>query len=146
MNKPSNYMSKDAAIENLKRFFSEVPTANAVSVKDIFIATGRDLAKSKQNKSWLANKLTAMRDYDLVVRHYSSDGKKKLEKLSLTPEGKKALGRAEDDTASAATPVPANATNSLADEVTPETVYRAIKVLREKMPSFEIVFEIKPKD
>jgi hypothetical protein len=140
----NNFMSRDAAIANVKRFFADTPSSDTVSLEDIFTTAGRGSNKPAQNRLWIANKLTSMREYNLVERQYSKDGgKKKLVGLKLTNEGKEALGRANGVAVSQAdTILPV----VQPQEITLETVYQAVKILREKMPSFDIVFEIKPKE
>ena len=147
-------MSLPAAVSNLARFFSGNPDADSVTLEQIFNATGRDLAREKQNKSWLFNKLTSMKPYNLLIRKYatSKDGFEVLSGLSLTDAGKAALGRP------LLTTTTTTRTNSISgtarivstvpdlDHVTPEVVYRYVKELRKQMPSFRIVFEIRPRD
>lgn len=142
----TNHMSKDAAAANLKRFFADTPvSSDVVSLEGIFAATKRNSHTLNQNRLWLANKLTSMRDYNLIERQYTVEGgKKKLTGLKLTHDGKKALGRDMPMLAEkVVAPLAAHA--SQPEEVTLETVYRAVRVLREKMPSFDIIFDIKPK-
>jgi hypothetical protein len=142
-------LTREAAVGNLKKMFTYAPDSDVVLVDDVFKAFGRSLADEVRNKMWLSNKLYAMRDYDLLERGYAKRNRKsKLIKLTLTNEGRKALKRSErTQQAHAQTSLPVSSSNSvISGEVTPETVYQAVKVLRKMLPSFEVTFEIKPKE
>lgn len=139
-------MTPGAAVSNLDTMFGD---SDSVGVNRVFLAYHRTLAEESKNKLWLANKLAAMKDYDFIIRRYATQGgKRRLVGLTLTEKGKKALGRnpepvhATTTTTTTVPPTPA----APAQEVTPETVLKAVKQLRKQLPSFEVVFEIKPKD
>lgn len=89
--------SQNVAIENVRTFFSNTPNDDAISLEDAFRAWGRPNPENvEKNKAWLSNKLTALKYHNLIVPIYvHKDGRRKLEKLRLTLEGKKALGRIE---------------------------------------------------
>ena len=147
----SNYLSREAAIKNLEDFFRNT-SADVIDVDDIFVQMGRDLKTDKANRSWLSNKLTAMKEYNFLTRQYSKrDNKNKLTKLSLTSEGKRVLGRAEEvqTTTTTTTVAPDNSSStavSRADvESLLESVNRDIEVLQQKLPSFYITFNIRPR-
>lgn len=87
------YISYDSAVATLKDFFSISPDTDIVSLQQIYIATGRDLSKPALNKAWLSNKLTHLKHYQLVSPVYSQGRRRVLDKIQLTADGKKALGR-----------------------------------------------------
>ncbi len=147
----SNYLSREAATKNLEDFFRST-SEDAIAVDDLFVEMGRGQKSDKANRSWLSNKLTSMKDYNFLTRHYSKrDKKNKLTKLSLTSEGKRALGRSEGahTTTTTTTIIPDNnrsATVSRTDvESLLESVNRDIEVLQQKLPSFYITFNIRPR-
>lgn len=87
------YMSLTSATETLKRFFAGHPDSDVVSLEEIYIAAGRDLSQESINKAWVANKLTHLKHYGLVVPVYDYARRKTLNKVQLTEEGRKTLGR-----------------------------------------------------
>lgn len=146
----SNYLSREAAVGTIKKFFHDEP-ADVINVDDLFIKMARDLNKGKANRSWLSNKLTSLKEYNFLEKHYSAaTGKKKLTRLSLTSEGKRALGRVETQQISKASyqlsPSLSTKQNNEADvEALLEWVNRNIDLLQAKLPSFVITFNIQPK-
>lgn len=146
----SNYLSREAAINNLETFFRSTPT-DSIDVDALFLLTGRESKSEKVNRSWLSNKLTAMKDYHFLTRHYSKqDGKSKLTKLSLTAEGKRALGRVEEtQTTTTTTAAPSSSKSTTVSgidvESLLESVNRDIEILQQKLPSFYITFNIRPR-
>lgn len=90
--------SREASVENVKRFFSNTPNNDVVSINDAFLAWGRDL-NNEDNKAWLSNLLFHLKYHNLITPIYSLiSGRRKLDQLRLTLEGKRALGRIEGST------------------------------------------------
>lgn len=140
VNRNKSIKSRNVAVNTLKRFFAEKPNSNELGYDDIINATKRTGYARKKNMAWLSNKWPSLKYYEFIRIDYEyGDGPKKFGKIVLLPEGRRALGRQETQTQTSLI-----ASNS--DEVTPETVLRDVKVLREKYPSFEVVFDFRPKD
>ena len=130
-------LSRDAAVENLKQFFQGTDS-NSITVQNLFRVMGRDDFDEAQNRGWLSNKLSDMRKYNFINKEITNvNGKLKLTKISLTPEGKQALGRSTSEKAQ----VNPQDTASLL-----EAVNQNVEVLRQRLPSFDVVFDIKPKE
>lgn len=133
----ANKISEQAARDNLRNFFSRNPSDNTISVNEIFVATGRAHLDDELNRSWLSNKLTPLRQYNLVNTIYSHDGKKGLDKIQLTVQGKRALGRISDHPALELDATLHKQNISIAQ------VQEAVRALRKKYPEFEVVFTMK---
>ena len=131
------YKSLAAAKETLKRFYANAPDSDSLSTEEIFAAAGR-LKHSKQaNLAWLSNKITTLRYHNLVDANYSYDGRRRLEGLTLTLDGKRALGRAGTVGTPGGTLVtPQGLTDVLA----------LVSQLRKDYPDFDIALTVKPKD
>jgi hypothetical protein len=134
-----NRLSHEASIENLKRFFSNNPTASTVSVEDVFKAVGRSDNSDAQNRSWLSNKLTSLYHHKLVTAVYSTDGQHRLAKVRLTEAGKRALH--EVSAPSVNEPKKPDDNRKL----TIEDIMGAVPELQKTHPSWEIVFTVNPK-
>lgn len=140
--------SEEAAINTLRRFFAGSPDSDEVAVADIFRLTGRNMSQEKKNRDWLANKLSTMRSYDLIDTVYAYEGRRKVDKIKLTILGKRALGRIPSDQ------LPRGDDLILPPDINPpadrnvslETVYRDVKILKKQLPSFNVIFKLEPKD
>ena len=145
MAKIKNYRkTEEAAIENVKRFFSKNPDDDAISLESAFIAWGRSNPENiEQHKAWLANNLSHIKYYGLIRPIYSyENARKRLVKLQLTTKGKKAIGRIEDyenDNSGVATDTNGG-TSSITD------VMKIVSQLQKKHPEFEITFDVKLKN
>ena len=136
--------SRLSATTTLKRFFSEKPDADELSFDEIISATGRTGYDRDKNMAWLSNKWPTLKHYEFIRVDYNyNEGPRKFEKVVLLPEGKRALGRDQSLNTEVAVLQP---TKSMPKEVTPESVLQDIKTLRQLLPSFEITFDIRPKD
>ncbi|KKQ43429.1 MAG: hypothetical protein US60_C0002G0037 [Microgenomates group bacterium GW2011_GWC1_37_8] len=137
--------SKDASIANVKRLFSNAPDKDTISIEDAFIAWDRPNPEDVEaNKAWLSNMLYHLKYHNLLTPVYSfSSGRKKLEKLQLTLEGKKALGRIEgeqnSEIGSITSSKKADESHSFID------VMKIIAKLREDNPEYDITFDVKLK-
>lgn len=134
--------SRRSAIENLKQFFSNT-SEDIISVQDAYVAWGRNLENVEGNKAWFSNKLTYMKYHNLVKPVYVvRNNRRNLDKIQLTMEGKKVLGRIEgssDENISSST----NGNNnslSIAD------VMKIVARLRKENPDYEINFDVKLKN
>jgi hypothetical protein len=140
MKKYKPIKSRSVAVNTLKRFFSEKPNVNELTYNDIVSATKRTEYDREKNMAWLSNKWPTLKHYEFIrVEYEYGDGPKKFGKIILLPEGKRALGRQEER-------VQTSLISSHTNEVTPETVLRDVKLLRERYPSFEVIFDFRPKD
>ena len=138
------YQSHAAAIETLRAFFSNQPSSDVASLQDIYAAAGRDLSNPELNKTWVANKLTHLKHYQLVEPIYarSAGNRKMLDKIQLTHEGSIALGRETNEYPAQ----PAIPTNSGFASVTLESIATDIKAYMKENPSIEIQLSVKLKD
>lgn len=135
--------SKEASIGNLNRFFSNTPNDDFVSLSAIYIAWERTHYPEDKNKIWLGNILTSMKYHNLVKPVYKvRNGRRVLEGIQLTMEGKRALGRIEG-VGSASEILP---TNNGIKEVSIEQIMKAMPRLRRENPEFNIVFSVTPKE
>ncbi len=131
------YISYDSAVATLRDFFSISPDTDIVSLQQIFVATGRDLSKATLNKQWLSNKLTHLKHYQLVTPVYSQGRRKVLDKIQITQDGKKALGRdieATDGTVSFG-----------ARQITLESIAQDIEVFESLNPSILLDLNVRIK-
>lgn len=88
----------------LNIFFSNASN-DIVTLDDIYRSAGRDLSDSKNNRTWLGNKLISLKHYNYVKPIYSKKNSSLvLDKIQLTDIGKRELLRIEssstNDTAS----------------------------------------------
>lgn len=132
--------SRVSSVENVKQFFLNT-SEDVISLEEAYVAWGRDITKEAENKAWLSNKLTALKHYKLVRPVYDLKNKKRvLEKIQLTTEGKRALGKIEEDGYTE------NENSNGHRAITLEDVMKVIPALRQRHPEFEITFDIKLKD
>lgn len=137
--------SKDSAIENVKRFFSNTPNDDVVSIVDAFVAWGRPNPENTEaNKAWLSNILFHLKYHNLITPIYTfNSGRKKLDKLQLTLAGKRALGRIEGNSDSD------NGislhTSSNGSSMSFTDVMKIVAKLRKENPDYEITFDVKLK-
>lgn len=132
-------MSESAAIGNLKSFFKNAPVGDSVSVEDVFKAYERSHQPEKTNRGWLSNKLNGMKPYDLVESKQSTSTGKTTH-LTLTSKGREILGITNTPDYSPHKDDSAQTTEELL-----ETMNVRVETLRKRLPSFDIVFDIKPK-
>lgn len=138
------YLSRDTSIETVRRLFSAKPDEDVVSVQDAFFAVGRDIEKIKENKDWLSNKLTHLKYHNLVKPVYSfKSGYRTLEKIQLTLEGKKALGRFEEDHVN--NDMSTLTINSNGSSPSFTNLMKIVAKLRKENPDYEITFDVRLK-
>lgn len=130
------YVTYAAAVETLKGFFKDHPDSDIVSLHEIYIASNRDLNQPELNKSWVGNKLTHLKHYQLVTPIYTHGRRKVLDKVQLTSEGKKALGRAGNSSTYAAS-------DEVRREVTLESIANDIREFEKKNPSVVLELSVK---
>lgn len=133
------WKTKKAADSILRKFFAGTMN-DEVTVDYIFNVSKRDLRAKNKNSAWLSNKLSSLRIWNYIDTHYSETDRKRVGSISLTPQGREALGRTSADSTKNVE------AKDHTNEVTPESVYRDIKILRQQNPSFEVVFEFRPKE
>lgn len=136
------YLQKETAIENTQRFFSNTE-GDSITLQEAFIAWGRDLTKEEENRAWFSNKLTNLKYHNLVKPVYHlRNSRRILEKVQLTLEGKKLLGRIVEampvttETTGAASQATKNGTSF-------EEIMKIVARMREAHPEFEITFDVK---
>jgi hypothetical protein len=133
------YVSLTAATETLRVFFPSYPSSGDVaSLREIYMAAGRDLDQAEQNKNWVGNKLTHLKYHDLVkpLYAYSDDRRKVLDRIQLTKRGRDAL----------AGPAPEESPKGGEDEgreVTLESIAKDIKLFEKLNPSIALDLSIK---
>ncbi len=134
--------SRKSAIENLKQFFSTTQE-DVIPVQDAYVAWGRNLENVEGNKAWFSNKLTHMKFYNLVKPVYAvANNRRRLDKIQLTMEGKKALGRIEGADGMEDILLTKNNHNKL----TIDDFMREYPRLKKENPEFNIVFSVTPKE
>lgn len=134
-------LSREGAISNLKIFFGNAG-ADYVSVEDIFKNAARGEYSLESNRKWLYNRLTLIKPYSLYEKvNGVQNGVRITQGLALTPEGRRALhgDKQTSNTKSAAG-------NRSGRQITFRSVQDDIKVLRERYPEFEIIFDARLKD
>jgi hypothetical protein len=143
--KPKTVKSRSSATNTLKRFFSKNPNAEELNFGEIVEATGRNSYDREKNMAWLSNKWPALKFYDFIQVEYAyGDGPRKFKKIVLLPEGKRALNRPDNSPTQQSILPPEK--NNDSKTVTPESVYRDVVSLRQQNPSFDVIFEFKPKE
>ena len=136
------HKSRSSAVGTIKRFFANTAD-DSISIQDAFKSWGRDLVKVKDNKAWLSNKLTHLKFYELVTPIYSyGKGPRKLEKLELTLEGKRELGRIGRNLESSNG---VSASTNGRSVISLEEIMKAVPKLRKENPEFEITFDVRLK-
>lgn len=84
------YPPRHSCIEFLNHLFVD-PPKEAVTPEEVFRVFGRDVAKLKLNRAWLANKLMGLRQYGFVETSYAKRRYHELAKIQLTPAGEEVL-------------------------------------------------------
>lgn len=135
------YIKKKIAIEGVKLAFSQTK-ADSVAVEDVAKAWGRKGYTFKQNTFWLGNKMTHWKYHNLVQPVYKlRNSRRVFDKLQLTLEGKRAIGRIEDDSSKKSAEL---STNKY--EVSLSEVMKLISLLKKENPDYEILFDVKLKN
>jgi hypothetical protein len=135
-------LSREGAISNLRTYFGNTGV-DYVSVEDIFRNAGRADKTLEENRRWLYNRLTLIKPYGLYDKVHGIENKVRVTRgLTLTTEGRKAL-YGDEPIKSVASPYASGQSNR---EVTITTVRNDIKVLKEKYPEFDIIFDAKLKE
>lgn len=137
------HKSRATAVQNLKRMFKNTPEDH-ISLQDVFVAWGRDLSKEVDNKAWLSNKLTHIKYHDLITPVYSYNTRpRRLERLELTLEGKRELGRIGATGSSDENSTPSSnghSSASLAD------LTKLVKQFQKENAEFEVTFSVRLKE
>jgi hypothetical protein len=155
------YVSKEIAIEQTKTFFSKTDD-DKVSLRDAFLAWGRDLEDDVKNRAWFSNKMTQLKYHNLVKPLYvMRNNRRVLDKIQLTLEGKKLLDRMNNVAitptvfGTPSNPFTPDAPNGHAKpldhydaerEMSIPEVMRVVAKLRRNHPEFDITFDIKLRD
>lgn len=138
-------ISEEAAITNLKGFFSHSPKGTKeVSLEQIFLAVGRHNMDAAINRSWLANKLTPIRKYNLINPVYEYEGKKRrLTKVKLTPKSEGLLGLNIEHKRDKEEDVSYQNTSPSVRQVTLESIAQDIREYEKHNPSIELDLNVK---
>ncbi len=138
------YLSKEAAIENIKRFFANTPE-DVLSIKDAYLAWERDLKQANKNKGWFSNKMVDLKYHDLIKPVYGmKNNRRVLTKIQLTLEGKRALGRVEGKEQANDAILPS--TNGQDNLLSIADAMKIVARLKKENPDFEITFDVKLKN
>ena len=140
MKKTKNYISRTAAVENLRRLFSPSPNADQLSLQEIFIAAGRERENEQTNRNWLANKMTQLKYHNLIKPIYKYGQRKELVAIKLGLEGKKALGRLSEGREN-----PPLLNSALSADGPALEIAEAVRAFRDNYPEFDVVFEVRLK-
>ena len=138
------YITKEAAIENVKKMFSNT-SEDLISIQDVYKTWERDPEQEVRNKGWFSNKMVDLKYHNLIKPIYGMrNNRRVLTKIQLTMDGKKALGRvgAEEEANEAILP-------SIESQGSPLSIADAMKIiaqLKKENPEFEITFDIKLRD
>lgn len=137
------YKSKNASVENVRKFFAKTSN-DSVSLQEAFSAWGRDLQKPQENRAWLSNLMTHLKYHNLIQPVYTfKGGFRALDRLQLTLDGKKALGRLASD------PDGGTVVGTVSyGENNPKTISDVMNIvsrLRKDNPDYEITFDVKLK-
>ena len=134
--------SKEASVGNLRRFFTNTPNDDVVSLQAIYIAWERTDYPEAKNKIWLGNLLTSLKYHNLVKPVYKvRNARRVLDGVQLTMEGKRALGRIEG-----AIPLDDKTVPNGIKEISIEQIMKAMPRLRRENPEFNITFSVIPKE
>lgn len=124
--------TRTGATLTLKRFFANNDSDYA-SVSSIYAAANRNASKDKEdlNRNWLSNKLTGLYHYSFVDPDYSYDGRRKLEGIRLTREGRIALGRVE---VAQSAPISSASIKQPENHLTLDEILRAVPEINKSLP------------
>lgn len=137
--------SREASVENVRRIFANTPNKDSIKLKEAFVAWERPNPDNiDKNKAWLSNMLYHLKYHNLLTPIYSyNKGRKTLDSLKLTLEGKKALGRIKNyEETKNGDPHDEQKFN------TPSfiDVMKIVAKLREDNPDYAITFDVKLKN
>jgi hypothetical protein len=137
------YKSIEATKENLKRIFVNSPSADTISLEDAFVGWGRpDPNDIEKNKGWLSSELVHFKYHNLLSPMYSfSNGRRRLVKLQLTLDGKKALGRIQTEQQTEQKIETRMNGNQV--PVTFADVTRLVAQFKKNNPEYEVNFDVK---
>jgi hypothetical protein len=135
------YMSLQAAVGTLKRFYKKSLDEDSISLEQIVYASDRQKIDADKNKSWIGNKLTHLKYHELLEPVYSYDPRKTLSGVKLTSLGKEALGRHSTTTQSTAVTGSAQI-----NAITLESIARDIRTFSKQNPSIKITLSVELKN
>lgn len=139
------YRTRESAVDNVRIFFSTHPSDDTISIQDAFVAWGRNPDDAVGNKAWFSNKMTHLKYHNLVKPVYAlRNGKRILNKIQLTMEGKRALGRIEGNSDSN-NMISSNA-NHNGNSLSIADAMKIVARLRKENPDYEISFDVKLKN
>jgi hypothetical protein len=134
--------SRESAEATLRRLFAGNPDSDTVTVEEIVEATGRHAIDMERNKAWISSKMSVLRYYNLALPVYTYDNRKRLERVRLTAEGKRALRQEAsiDSNGGIIESSVGNRTVSLDDAL------KVVNSFRKENPDYEVVFNVTLKD
>jgi hypothetical protein len=136
------YMSLQAAVGTLKRFYKNSPDEDSISLEQVADASGRQNNDTEKNKSWIGNKLTHLKHHGLLEPVYSYDPHKTLSGVKLTGLGKEALGRHTTTTTTSTT---IHGTAHI-NTISLESIARDIRVFSKQNPSIKVTLSVELKN
>lgn len=137
------YISYEAAVETVKDFFSNTDK-DIVSLQDIYKTTGRPLDKPELNKSWVTNKMTHLKHYQLVTPIYTYGKRRTLDKIQLTEQGRRALNeRKSTKPPSTTLEETGYVTDNEKNTVSFDSVKKDVEILQAMHPSLEIIYDVR---
>lgn len=131
------YMSRKAAVENVRQAFSQTEE-DALTIQEIARAWGsREDVSEEANVRWLGNKMTHWKYHGLVQPVYKRrNSRRVLDKIQLTLEGKKELGRIGQD----------GGDSVMSSNISLESIMSHLPELRKNNPDYDITFDIRLKE
>lgn len=143
MNKPKNYISKEAATQTIARLFDGEDKPNMLTLEELYRAAGRESYDEATNRNWFNNKYSQLKYHGLVrtVSEFDKDSRRhKTTGLQLTMAGQDALGRTGGElTASTVGEEP----KGVAGIGTVNDLATAVRDFQAAHPEFDIVLDIK---
>lgn len=121
-------ISRAAAIAALRSLFT-YKDSDTFTLDEIFRTAGRNLSQPAENKRWLINRLTPLKQYGLVESLYTSEQPKMLVGVRITPVGKEALESSENETS-----------EPPARPISLESVVQIVREFQKQNPSAKVEF------
>jgi hypothetical protein len=131
------YISYTTAEDTISKFFANSDSAIEVTIDHIFSVMDRSNHQLEKNKTWLTNKLTHLKHYNLAMPVYTNERPRRLKGVRLTHQGQEALGRTGD---AASVPTTANVARS---SVSLNSIAQDIKRFEEENPEIELDLNIR---
>jgi len=144
------YKSKETSVELLKKLFSGTQNSSSITLEQIYITSGRDLSKPKENRKWITNMMTHLKHHKLVDSDYGVKNKLRVLKgYKLSSEGKRALNPDHVETTSRSwSPQQETTTNTSSSIEVGASLYKLfheVAKFKEVNQEYEVTFDVKLK-